>query len=148
MTQIVSARHTALVVKDLDVSRAFYCDFLGLETLSFATEQGKYIETLVGLSGATLRWVKIKVPGGHLVELIEYLNPRCTILPEELGRPNRPGFSHLAFTVVDIDMLHANMVSAGYKCNWPPQLSPDGRVKVMYAHDPDGNILEMVQEVK
>jgi glyoxylase I family protein len=148
MTNILSARHTGLVVKDLEVSLAFYRDFLGLELTGRAREEGPYIEDLVGIPGAVLDWAKLKTPGGHLVELLQYVSHPSPAEPEELGRASRPGCSHLAFTVADIDALFEVLAAAGHKCNHAPQFSPDGKVKVMYAHDPDGIILELVQELK
>lgn len=148
MKNILAARHTGLVVRNLDKSLAFYRDILGLELAARAIEQGGYIENLVGIPGAVVEWAKLKVPGGHLVELLQYLSHPVTAPAEELGRANRPGCSHLAFTVADLDVLFESLLSAGYKCNHAPQLSPDGKVKVLYAHDPDGIILELVQEMK
>lgn len=148
MKTILAARHTGLVVKDLGLSLAFYRDLLGLELAGRAREEGLYIENLVGIPGAVLEWAKLKTPGGHLVELLQYVSHPSPAEPEELGRANRPGCSHLAFTVADIDALFEALVAAGYKCNHAPQASPDGKVKVMYAHDPDGIILEFVQELK
>lgn len=147
MKQILAARHTGLVVRDLETSLAFYRDFLGLELAGRAREEGPYIENLVGIPGAILEWAKLKTPGGHLVELLQYISHPAPDSPEVLGRADRPGCSHLAFTVADIDSLFEALAAAGHKCNHAPQFSPDGKVKVMYAHDPDGIILELVQEI-
>ncbi len=148
MKTILSARHTGLVVKDLERSIAFYRDLLGLELAGRAKEEGDYIEKLVGIPVAAVEWAKLKVPGGHIVELLQYHSPPLDSSAEEIGRSNRPGCSHLAFTVTDLDGLFEALLGAGYKCNSAPLLSPDGKVKVLYAHDPDGIILELVQELK
>lgn len=148
MKPVLAARHTGLVVKDLERSLAFYRDILGLELAARSREEGAYIESLVGIPGAVLEWAKLKVPGGHLVELLQYISHPAPAPAEELGRANRPGCSHLALTVADIDALFETLVAGGFKCEHAPQFSPDGKVKVMYAHDPDGIILELVQEMK
>ncbi|HAF96559.1 MAG: hypothetical protein A2X34_08355 [Elusimicrobia bacterium GWC2_51_8] len=146
MKNILSARHTGLVVKDLERSITFYRDFLGLELAGRSKEEGAYIESLVGIPGAVVLWAKLKAPGGYIVELLQYLSPPLEVSAEEIGRSNRFGCSHLAFTVQNIDALFKELLGAGYKCNHAPQFSPDRRVKVMYAHDPDGIILELVEE--
>ena len=148
MSKILSARHTGLVVKDLERSIAFYRDFLGLTLTGRAKEEGDYIENLVGIPGVVVEWAKLKAPGGYIVELLQYLSHPLGVPAEEIGRGNRPGCSHMAFTVADIDALFEILRGAGYKCNNAPQFSPDGKVRVMYAHDPDGIILELVQEMK
>lgn len=147
MNQILASRHTGLVVKDLERSLSFYRDLLGLELAARSREQGQYIESLVGIPGAVLEWAKLRIPGGHMVELLQYFSHPSPASPEELGCANRPGCSHLALTVSDIDTLFETLVLAGFKCNNAPQPSPDGKVKVMYAHDPDGIIVELVEEL-
>ena len=148
MKRISAVRHTGLVVRDLEKSIAFYHDFFGLELVGRSREEGIYIENLVGMAGVVVEWAKLKAPGGHIVELLQYLSHPFRVPSEEIGQANRLGCSHLAFTVPDIEALFNALLGAGYKCNYAPQFSPDGKVKVMYAHDPDGIILEMVQEVK
>ena len=147
MTAPVAPRHTGLVVRDLARSIPFYRDLLGLELVGRAREEGDYIARLVGLPGAVLEWAKLKGAGGHIVELLQYLSEPLAAPEEEIGRANRPGCSHLAFTVADIDGLFRSLTAAGYRCNHAPLVSPDGKVKVMYAHDPDGIILELVEEL-
>lgn len=147
MNGAISPRHTGLVVKDLERSLAFYRGVLGLELAGRAREEGDYISSLVGIPGAVLEWAKLKGAGGHAVELLQYISPRLSASPEEIGRANRPGCSHLAFTVEDIEAVCAALKAAGCACDRAPLLSPDGKVKVVYAHDPDGIILEMVQEL-
>ena len=147
MKNILSARHTGLVVMDLERSIAFYRDIFGLELTGRAKEEGPYIEKLVGIPGAVVEWAKLKIPGGHVLELLQYLSHPLSTPIEEIGKANRPGCSHLAFTVIDVEELYGVLQAAGYKCTHAPQVSPDNKVKVMYAHDPDGIILELVQEI-
>jgi len=147
MTSPASPRHTGLVVKDLERSVSFYRDVLGLELVGRAREEGAYISSLVGLPGVIVEWAKLKGAGGHLVELLQYISEPLSAPESELGRANRPGCSHLAFTVLDIESMFRALTGAGFRCNHAPLTAPDGRVKVMYAHDPDGIILELVEEL-
>lgn len=145
---ILSTRHTGLVVRDLEKSLIFYRDILGLSILKQMKETGPYIERVVDIPGASLEWIKLKVPDGSLVELIQYLSGSGAQQETENFHSDRIGCSHIAFTVKDIDQLYGNLIKKGYDCNSAPQFSPDGAVKVLYCHDPDGIIVELVQELK
>lgn len=144
---ILATRHTGLVVRDLDKSLVFYRDILGLSIFKRMKESGPYIEWVVGIPGVVLEWIKLKANDGSLVELIQY-HSSSEVSQQTVNFPSdRLGCSHIAFTVTDIDGLYKNLVDKGYHCNSVPQFSPDGKVKVMYGHDPDGIIIEFVQEV-
>ncbi|MBG0777307.1 MAG: VOC family protein [Desulfovibrionaceae bacterium] len=146
---ITATRHTGIVVRDLERSLAFYRDMLGLKEWKRATEEGAFIETLVGLPGARLEWVKLKAPDGSLLELLQYHSH--PLAEEDLvvadAPANRLGCSHVAFTVADAAAVHAAMTRAGLHCVSGPLASPDGAVRVLYCHDPDGVIVEIVEEV-
>ncbi|MCZ7611845.1 glyoxalase [Candidatus Kuenenia stuttgartiensis] len=144
---ILATRHTGLVVRDLDKAVVFYCDILGLSIFKRMKESGSYIERVVGIPGVALEWIKLKANDGSLVELIQYHSSSVISQEIENSPSDRLGCSHIAFTVNDIDRLYSALIGNGYHCNSVPQPSPDGTVKVMYAHDPDGIIVELVQEL-
>lgn len=145
---ISGVRHTGLVVRDIADSLKLYRDILGLTVFKQAAEEGAYIEKLVGIEKAKLKWVKLKAPDGYLIELLQYTHPK----PAEAATANSPsdtiGCSHVAFTVRDIEALYRVLTDKGYHCNASPQLSPDNKAKVMYCHDGDGIIIELVEEMK
>ncbi len=140
-------RHTGLVVRDLERSLGFYRDLLGLAVWKQAVETGSYIERVVGVPGVTLAWVKLKAPDGSILELLQYLShPDPTVSPNPQPA-NRLGCSHVALTVTNLDQIYQNFNQHGVICKSPPQRSPDGAVKVLYCHDPDGIIVELVEEL-
>lgn len=144
----VRTRHIGLVVEDIDRALRLYRDILGLKVWKREFEpQGRYIESLVGIPGVKVEYAKLAVGDGTLVELLQYHSH-----PDQApGKPypsNRHGASHIAFTVSDLESLHAKLIAEGIHCNSKPLLSPDGKVKVLYCHDLDGIILELVEELK
>lgn len=146
--KIVRTRHTGLVVENIDRSLKLYRDILGFTVWRREFEApGAYIESLVGIPGVKVEYAKLKVGDGTLVELLQYHSH-----PEKgSGKPypsNRHGASHIAFTVSNLEALHNELTAAGYHCNSGPLNSPDGNVKVLYCHDADGIILELVEELK
>jgi len=145
---IRAARHTGLVVSDLDRSLGFYGGLLGLEVVDRKKEKGAYIDSVTGIKGVELEWIKLRTQDGYIIELLNYISHPDSVPEGAPARSNRLGCSHVAFTVEDIDSLYKTLTAKGYACNSLPQASPDGKVRIMYAHDPDGIILELVQEVK
>lgn len=140
-------RHTGLVVRDLERSLDFYCTVFGFEVASRATESGPFIETLVGLPGAVLEWAKLKAPDGSLLELLQYHSHPADDPPAP-ARSDRPGCSHAAFTVTDAQAVVRALEGWGLAPVGRPQASPDGKVVVFYCHDPEGILLEIVEETR
>jgi len=145
---VKSVRHTGLVVVDLERSLGFYRDILGLIPCRCMTESGEFIEKVVGFPGAVVEWVKLQAPDGSLIELLQYHTASDGSYDgKAFAKADCLGFSHIAFTVRDIEILYNCLCQKGYHCNSAPQMSPDGMVKVMYCHDPDGIIVELVEEL-
>jgi catechol 2,3-dioxygenase-like lactoylglutathione lyase family enzyme len=143
---IRNIRHSGLVVRDLQDSLNFYKDLLGLTIWKRAQEEGPFIEKLVGLPGVSLEWVKLKTADESIIELLQY-HSHPDQQPFENAPSNRLGCSHVALTVEDLEKVYNELCDKGFHCNSEPLLSPDGKAKVLYCHDPDGIILELVEEI-
>ena len=52
-----------------------------------------------------------------------------------------------ALTVKDLDSLYEKLVAEEVYFFYPVQTSPDGNVKIAFCKDPEGNILELVEEL-
>lgn len=142
---IVNVRHTGIVVTDLANCEAFYAK-LGFETVSRDTEQGEFIEQVTGYDGVCLSWVKMAAKDGYLLELLQYMSHPES--PAKSAYPaNRLGCSHMAFTVESAQEMCDKIVSLGGKMINPPAPSPNGKVKVAYCHDPEGVLMEIVEEL-
>ena len=147
---ITSIRHVGLVVKDLNRSLKFYCDLLGLSIYSrHVEEKGQFIDKLVSINNVVVEWVKLNIPGGGLIELLQYhSHPDADNFKDDEYFPsNRLGCSHIAFTVHDLFALYNKLIQKGYKCNSEPLIAPSGKIKILYCHDPDGIILEMIEQL-
>ena len=147
---ISSIRHAGIVVRDLDTSLEFYSGMLGLELYRRHTEApGVFIDRLVGINNVTLEWAKVIIPSGGLIELLQYhSHPDPEVCKDpEFYPSNKLGCSHVCLTVDDLSELYDRLVKNGYTCNSEPLLSPDGKVKILYCHDPDGVILELIEDL-
>jgi catechol 2,3-dioxygenase-like lactoylglutathione lyase family enzyme len=142
---IKNTRHTGLVVKDISNSINFY-ESLGLRVWRREIESGEFISRVVGLDDAVIETAKLKLPDDSLLELLEYKSHLAEI-PEYIYPSNKHGCSHIAFTVEDIDASATMIIKIGGSIVNPPSLSPNGKVKVMYCHDIDGILIELVEEL-
>ena len=109
-------------------------------------ESGDYIDNFSALKNVRVRTIKMTLENDDMVELLWYETH-----PEEpdMSRPiTRIGCSHFAMTVKNLDETYERLVEAGVYFNSPPQLSPDGFAKVTFCKDPDGSLIELVEELR
>lgn len=142
---MIKLRHIGIVVRDLEKSKKFYETVFKLTAVKQIVEEGEFIEKLVGIENASIHWVKLSAKDGTIIELLEYKNNPFTQIDNYPA--NRLGCSHIAVSVEDIEETYQELLLFGCKTNSKPLFSPDGKVKVMYVHDLDGTIIEVVQEL-
>lgn len=143
---ILKTRHTGLVVRDLKRSTCFY-ESLGLKVWRQEEEIGTYIDTVVGISNVRIEWAKMRCPDDSMIELLQYHSHSDT--EQKIDYPsNKLGCSHVAFTVENIEKICAQIQQLGGSIVNAPTLAPNGLVKVVYCHDPDGILMEIVEEIK
>ena len=138
-------RHFGIVVTDIEKSLKFYRDLLGLEIKRDMLEEGKFIDTISGIKNVKVRTVKMAADDGYLIELLWYKSH-----PRKRRKNNdiyNIGASHHAFTVDNLDYEYKRLKENGVKFNCPPQISPDGKAKVVFCYDPDGAPIELVEEL-
>jgi catechol 2,3-dioxygenase-like lactoylglutathione lyase family enzyme len=142
---MIKLRHIGIVVRDLKKSIQFYQDIFDLHVNKQMIEDGRYVENLVDIKDASINWAKLKAKDGTIIELLEYKNNPNKEKNNYMA--NRLGCSHIAVSVENIESIYEKLQNYNCKCNSKPLFSPDGKVKVMYCHDIDGTILEIVQEL-
>lgn len=140
---ITAYRHTGVNVTNLGLAVDFYCDLLGLKLVERRTEQGRYIDTLIGQQGVILHWAKVGAGDGPLIELVEFASKKH-IKAAKRRDYTTIGCNHLCFTIRDIEGFHAKLTAAGVPCH-PIQQDPPGKVRNMVCYDPDGTIIELVE---
>jgi len=140
---ISAIRHTGLVVTDMTRAMHFWCDLLGFRLVRQMDEAGPHIDAMMGLQGVKVNTAKLAAPDGHLIELLQFHSHPDK--PTWEGRPFSTGFTHISLTVSDLDSLLERLVPLWVTVPAPPQLSPDGMVKVVYAQGPEGVLLELVE---
>jgi catechol 2,3-dioxygenase-like lactoylglutathione lyase family enzyme len=103
--------HAGVQVSDLERSRSYYRDIIGLVELERLTRDEPYLSQVTGYDGVRLEIALLVEPAtGVILELVEY--------PAGLGRPidpatANPGTGHVCFIVDDVDAIHARDADRG-----------------------------------
>lgn len=140
---ITAIRHTGLVVADLERALRFWRDLLGFTIVKQMDESGPHIDAMMGLHSVRVTTVKMAAPDGNMLELLHFHSHPDR--GEWAGKPYSTGFTHIALTVKDLDLLVAKLSEEGVRFPAAPQFSPDGYAKVIYAQGPEGVLLELVE---
>src|ERR1043166_4405867 len=112
--RIISADHTGITVSNLEKSLGFWRDVLGFEFSHTAHQTGELAEEITGIPGAEIKLAVLKAPGGHKIELLEYLAP--TDRRKHVGfRPCDVGSVHVAILVDDLDVVLEKIAASGWK---------------------------------
>lgn len=141
---ITGFHHPGLVVPDLQAARRFYQQALGfvyIRDYGWDTSMSAEAERVIGVADSTTRCVLMKC-GNCFLELFEYLTPTPEGDPMQ-RRACDYGIAHLAFQVSDIDAVYSRFVEAGGSAPNPPVQI--GQYRSIYARDPFGNIIELMQ---
>ena len=119
---------------------------LGFVEEAHAIETGEFIDQLVHLKNVRVETIKMKTPDGFLIELLKY-HSHPQFLRETNSKSYELGCSHLAFTVDNIDKACGLIRKHGGTLTNPPAINEDGKLKVVYCHDPEGVLIELVEEL-
>lgn len=115
--------HTMVRVSDLEASKTFYCDLLGLQELRrHENEAGRF--TLVFLAA----------PGDEEAQV------ELTYNWDQKGYTGGRNFGHLAYRVENIYTLCQRLMEGGVTINRPPR---DGHMA--FVRSPDGISIELLQ---
>ena len=141
----VAIRHIGLVVSDLHKALEFWCGVLNFKVVTRMNESGQSLDSMMGLINVNVTTVKLNAPDGGMLELLRFhSHPDAD---EWCGVPFSTGLTHIALTVKDIDAVVESMRDFGCEISNHPQVSPDGKVKVIYAQGPERVLLELVEMI-
>ena len=115
--------HTMVRVKDIDESKKFYCDLLGLEEVRrYENEAGQFTLVFLAPPGQSEAQVELTYNWGS---------------DEEYGEGRN--FGHIAYEVEDVYALCQKLMDGGVTINRPPR---DGRMA--FVRSPDGISIELL----
>ena len=134
----------------IDDALAFWEAFLGVPARWRKTLDKPYLGAIVGIPGVSIKAAFIDLPGGAILELLDYQEPSKRANPD--ATPN-PGNVHLCLAVEDASAAWKHAVGCGA---WP--VFQDGPVVIdggpnvgargAYLRVHDGITLELFQQPK
>ena len=142
MSKVVGCRHVGIIVKSMEKSVDFYGNILGLEIIQEFTDKSEYINKITGLTHGEAHFVKLKMPDGTVLELLEY--PSHPTNSHSLSIIN-VGICHVALQVASAKMMHKYLIQKGIEVLSEPVLSSEGIATVFFCLDPDGVRVEIVE---
>lgn len=139
---MASLNHIGLNVSDLQASRTFYVDIVGMEVIvSDYRTGGEWFDTLTENDGAVIEVVLLSA-GETILQLVQYHEGGNT---KAVTGHNRVGNLHLSFNVEDVDAKRAELAQrADLRATAVVQLPIDG-FKSFYVRDPDGVPVEFLE---
>jgi len=145
---IIAADHTGITVSNLERSLEFWQNVLGFEFSHRAHQTSEMASQITGVAGAEIKLAVVKAPGGHKIELLEYLAPPDRKQGVDL-RPCDVGSVHVALTVDNLDAVLSKIAASGWKAAGKPETlksGPNAGKRVVYVRDPDGTTIEFMQQ--
>ena len=139
---IGTAHHYGVTVSDLDESLAFYRNHLEMEVVERISFDSEAFGRFVGVEDADVD-IAFLDAGGCTYELLEYRSPSGGDANEGTGNDD-VGASHFCFEVDDVAKTYGDLRDDVTFVSEPQELS--NGATVVYAHDPDGNVVEFVEE--
>lgn len=139
--------HTNLIARDWKRLVRFYSAVFGCEPKGPKRDMsGAWLDELTSLRSSHLTGVHLRLPGhgddGPTLEIFGY----DQLIESELPAANRCGFSHIAFAVDDVDDALEAVIAAGGGALGNiaiTEVDGVGALRVVYARDPEGNIVEL-----
>ncbi|MBN2522795.1 MAG: VOC family protein [Bacteroidales bacterium] len=147
MKNIIKYSHTNIIAKDWKKLAQFYIDVFECEPVYPERDlSGAWIDKLTKIPNVKIRGMHLKLPGyqdGPTLEIFEY-----NTLSKGENKPliHHKGYGHIAFHVTNVDeTLKKLLVKGGQKYGELIEKSIEdlGIIRVVYAKDPEGNIIEI-----
>lgn len=139
--------HTNIVAQDWKRLAQFYEQLFDCVPVPPERDlSGPWLDAGTGLPDAHIRGIHLRLPGGGesgpTLEIFQYNREE----PRPATAINRPGLTHLAFAVADVEAARQAVLDAGGTAVGDLvslEVAGAGRVTFAYVTDPEGNIIEL-----
>lgn len=127
--------HVGINVRHLESAAGWYCRAFGL-VREFETR----------IDAIDLSLIMLRGPHGGRIELLH--RPGATDglrAPDPAVAALTTGLGHLAMAVSDVDDTFARLLELGAAPVMRPRPSPEPGIRMAFVHDPEGNLIELVE---
>ncbi len=139
--------HVNIVARDWRRLADFYIKVFGCSPKPPERDlRGLWLDELTSLKDAQIKGMHLYLPGfgagGPTLEVFQYDETDNT----PAARINTPGFAHIAFAVDEVEAALALVIKNGGSAVGEAvdtEICGLGRINVVYAKDPEGNIIEL-----
>jgi catechol 2,3-dioxygenase-like lactoylglutathione lyase family enzyme len=143
----VAVHHVGMSVASIDDALAFWESFLGVPARWRTTLDQPYLAKIVGIPGISINAAFVDLPGGVILELLDYQMPGKRANPDATANP---GNIHLCLAVEDASAAWRHAVDCGAKPvrrEGPVEIDhgPNVGARVAYLRIHDGITLELFQ---
>jgi catechol 2,3-dioxygenase-like lactoylglutathione lyase family enzyme len=138
--------HVGFSVSDLDRSISWYTDFFGDPPLLRKVWDVEYVSRIVGYPNCKMDCAFWRLPGGSILELIQYLEPPVGIVDME---SYNAGNGHLCLVTEDLAADFERLRGRVEFRDPDPVRIPWGPYEggwACYLRDPDGISIELMQQ--
>ncbi len=142
-------QHVGMGVLDMDRTYSFYKRFMGFKLkLNDHQRFEKEMEPIIGDLVEMRILMAMNVAGGGAIELVQHTSTPCRE-PAEPVQWGDIGVLEVGFKAFMLDELYADMQAKGIQFLTPVramELSEGGSVRYAYLRDPDGMLIQLVEE--
>lgn len=153
MGEVLTLEHISWNVSNLEQSKHFYENLLGLEVLDYLEGGGPWVNELCGTKDTFHQQYRMFAPHGPA---LTPEGPKFTVdvlfWKSPVARVRRPLISdipqvHVAFGVKDLQATYDRLVPKGVEFVSPPVYwgEEEGGWIVLFLYDPDGFLVELIQ---
>ena len=147
MKATVKYVHTNLVATNWRELAEFYIKVFGCKRRPPERKlKGDWLDSLTAIRYARIEGIHLSLPGygerGPTLEIFQYSRMKGARSPSV----SRPGFGHIAFAVTDVKSALARVKRHGGSAVGSlisTTIEGVGRIEVVYARDPEGNVVEL-----
>jgi catechol 2,3-dioxygenase-like lactoylglutathione lyase family enzyme len=135
-----------IVVEDLEAAKAFFAE-LGMELEGEATNEGEFVDRVVGLDGVRTDIAMMRVPGGHGgVELAKFHTPAAVRAEPADAPANALGLRRIMFAVEDIDDVVERL--RGHGAELVGEIAQyEDIYRVCFVRGPEGIVLGLAEQL-
>ncbi|MFA5571007.1 MAG: VOC family protein [Sphaerochaetaceae bacterium] len=138
--------HVNIVSRSYKELAEFYINVFGCtEVLPTRNLRGGWVDDLTNIKDVHIKGIHLLLPGskegGPTLEIFEY-NKNI----DSLSAINKVGFGHIAFSVDDVSLCLTKVIDHGGSVvgkHVEADVEGVGLISVVYAKDPEGNIIEI-----